>query len=134
MAIRAGGRRPADYAKAPKERGFRRVVTIDLDDTRFNPVFEYAVSVNPDAAVQDTLRELLLQAMALDAANPAIRAWRMAAFVDARMRIHDATREFLGQLKRELVDEPAGSEDIGIQPGNYIATDALPDLFDEPFS
>jgi hypothetical protein len=71
--------------------------------------------------------------MALDAANPP-SAGRIAAYTDARDRIRMASTEFLGQLKRELTLEPAGSEDIGIQPGNYIATDALPDLFDEPFS
>jgi len=126
--MRTGARKPSDYAKSLKERGFRRVLNVDLEDSRFDPVFTYAVAVGPDRPAQDAIRELLLQALATEAVNPAIRAGRLAAYADARDRVLTATREFLHELARDLELESAGNENAGIQPGNYIAFDAM-----EPF-
>jgi hypothetical protein len=126
--VRTGARRPAEYAKTLKERGFKRVVNVDLEDSRFDSVFSYAVAVGPDRPVQDAIRELLLQALAAEAVNPAIRAGRLAAYADARDRVITATREFLRELARDLELEPAAGETSGIQPGNFIAVDAM-----EPF-
>jgi hypothetical protein len=126
--MRTGARRPSEYAKSLKERGFRRVVNVDLEDSRFDGVFSYAVAVGPDRPVQDAIRELLLQALAAEAVNPAIRAGRLAAYADARDRVIGATREFLRELARDLELESSCSENAGIQPGNYIAFDALEPL------
>ena len=124
-------RRAADYAKEPKERPFRRVVTIDLEDGRFDPIFSYAVAVGPDRPVQDAIRELLMQAIEVEALNPAIRAGRKAAFTEVRNTVVSATKAFLRQLARDLEFQPAGTETTGIQPGNFISTEALPDIWDD---
>lgn len=66
------------------QRGFRRVINVDLDDPRFDPIFVYAVEVAPERPVQDTLRDLLLQAIALDAKDGAVRSARRQAYREAR--------------------------------------------------
>lgn len=84
MAVRPGAKRAEAYALPAERRGFRRIVNVDLDDPRFDPVFVYAVEVAPERPVQDTLRDLLLQAIALDAKDGAVRSARRQAYREAR--------------------------------------------------
>ena len=113
-------RTAADYARQANERGFRRIVNVNLDDSAFDPVFAYAANTAPDRPVAEAIRDLLLQAVALDAANPALRTARMQAYGDARRRVNGTIAAALRQLAQELELEPVGDESVGIQPGNFL--------------
>jgi hypothetical protein len=112
--------------KPPKERGFRRVISVDLDDPQYDPVFAYALETGPDRPVQDAIRDLLLQALAVNAADTSIRNARRLAYLDARNRAASAIFAFMKGLAREFEAEAAGSE-VHDSIGNTISTDALPD-------
>lgn len=120
MAIRPGAKRPVEFLKPASERGFRRTINVDLDDARFDPVFAYAVATGPDRPIQDAIRDLLLQAVAENAENTAIRNARMHAYLDARNRAGSALFTFLKGLAAEFEHDTAGSEPIGVQAGNSI--------------
>jgi hypothetical protein len=125
VAIRQGGKRPSDYLKPVQERGFRRVINIDLDDPRFDPVFAYAVACGPDRPVQDGIRDLLLQAVSVNAENTAIRNARHAAYTEARNGLTSRLFLFLKTLAAEYENAPAGSENVGVDAGNMISKDAI---------
>ena len=124
VATRAGVKRPEEYLA--KERAWKRTVHVDLDDPRFDPVFEYALATGPDRPVQDGIRDLLLQATAADAANPAIRAARQQALMEARNYVARAIWVFLNQLTKDLQLRPIAGEPAGAEPTNTISADALP--------
>jgi hypothetical protein len=120
VSIRAGAKRPAQYLQPPNERGFKRVVNIDLEDPRFDPVFAYAVATGPDRPVQDGIRDLLLQATAEIASNPAILAARQQALAEARVHVAKEIWAFLNKLAADLRLAPIEGEPIGVQAGNLI--------------
>ena len=124
MGIRAGARRPAEYVKAPQERGFKRVVNLDLDDERWDPVFKYAAETAPDRPVQDGIRDLLLQAIAENAVNGAILAARQQAYAEARDHVAREIWNFLRKLARDLQLAPLPGEAVGPSSGNFIAADS----------
>lgn len=120
MAVRPGAKKPSQYAKGPRERGFRRVVSVDLDDPRFDPVFAYAVEVAPENPVQDSIRDLLLQAVAMNASDSTIREAHRQAYRDVQQRVTIALRESCREIAHELELDPVGSEFGGVEPVNFI--------------
>ena len=124
VAVRPGAKKVSEYLQ--RERGWKRIVTVDLDDERFDPVFAYALATGPDRPIQDAIRDLLLQATAADAANPAIRAARNQALMEAREIVTRRIWGFLNQIKSELQLQPIAGEPAGSASTNTISTDALP--------
>ena len=120
VAIRPNGKRPSDYTKGPRERGFRRVVSVDLEDPRFDAVFQYAAEVAPNHSVQDSIRDLLLQAVASNPSDAAIREARRQAYRDVHARSQIAISLAFKALSQELALDPA-EESAGVQPENFIA-------------
>jgi hypothetical protein len=100
---------PSDYLLPPEIRKFKRDVTVYLEDPMFDSVFKYALETAPDRPVQDAIRDLLLQAIAADAANGAIRVARMMAFRETRARTLTACAGFMRHLAEELQAEAAGA-------------------------
>jgi hypothetical protein len=101
------------------------VINVDLDDPRFDPVFQYAADVAPERPIQDSLRDLLLQAVALDAKDASIRDARRQAFREAR----DYSLRALGTALRQIADHVDGAITSGgpVNPAdaNTIASDAI---------
>ena len=89
--------KPASFYLDPSFRG-RRSFTMDLNDPVFDPVFTYALATSPDRPVQDAVRELLLQAVAADQGDGAVRAARMAAYREARHAVFGEINEMFRQL------------------------------------
>ena len=120
------GGRPASFYLSPSFKG-RRVMSLDLHDGAFDPVFAYAAQVAADRPVQDVVRELVLQAISLDAGSAAVRAARSQAYREAKRDVLSRISAHLRILAVELDLEPAGSAE-GPQPENYIAPagDSLP--------
>jgi len=108
--------KPASWYLSPLFRG-RRTFTLDLHDAAFDPVFHYATQTSPDRPIQDTVRELLLQAVALDAENGAVRAARLQAYRETRRelnsRLGSAIREIANALEIQ-VDAPT------VSVGNFL--------------
>lgn len=119
-------KRPEDYCKSPHERGFRRVIQVDLDSGLYDPVFEYAAATAPDRPVQDAIRDLLLQAVAADAKDAAIRAARAQALTEVRDYCAREIWIFLRKLGENLQLTPLVGDPAGVQPGNSISADGVP--------
>ena len=117
MAVRSGAKRPAEYVKGPQERGFKRIVSIDLDDPRFDAVFAYALETGADRPVQDAIRDLLLQATAELAVNPAILTARRQALKEARQLIGREIWRFLHELARDFQLGAESGDVNGVQGG-----------------
>lgn len=112
---------PEDWLRSPKDRRRRRVINVDLEGERFDPIFRYATAVNPDRSVQESIRDLLLQAVADEPMNVAIREAKMQAYRETTERIRKDLSLALRQLAVELELEPAGTETAGLpEPMNRI--------------
>lgn len=109
----------AQYSAPRQERNFRRVVSVDLDDDRFDPVFRYAMATNPDRPVQDAIRDLLLQAVEADAKDGTIRAARRQAYIEARNQAFLKLSTFLRHLAAET-DVLRAQTDGTVETSNTI--------------
>ena len=100
----------ATWLKPLAERGRRRTIVVDLEDSRFDPVFQYAVTVgHDDNPVQDAIRDLLLQATSDSAALATVAAAHRRAYRDesnkVRTEIMHAIREVAVRLGFEAPTE-----------------------------
>jgi hypothetical protein len=114
LGVAAG--KPASWYLSPLFRG-RRTFNLDLNDAAFDPVFQYATQTSPDRPIQDTVRELLLQAAAFDAENGAVRAARLQAYRETRREMNSRLGAALREIASALeiaVDAPS------IQVGNSL--------------
>ena len=82
----------------------------------------------PDRPVQDGIRDLVLQATAMNAKDATILAAHMQAYREARDLLLAAVGRFLKQLQAELAIESVNSDvaDSQAQAGNTISADAFP--------
>ena len=96
-----GQGKPPSFYRSPSFRG-RRSFGLDLHDAIFDPVFDYAEATAPERPIQDTIRELLLQAVANDARDGAIRGAKIQAYREAQRAIMTEAAEFLRNLADRL--------------------------------
>ncbi len=112
---------PEDWLRSPEDRRRRRVISVDLEGERFDPIFKYATAVNPDRSVQESIRDLLLQAVADEPMNAALREARRQVYREVKERVLRDITGFLRQLAGELELEPIAEDVSNLpEPGNRI--------------
>lgn len=118
---RGPGILPEDWLRSPEDKRRRRIISVNLEGERFDPIFQYANAVNPDQSVSASIRDLLLQAVSDEPMNAAIREAKRAAFLEVKSRVLRDVGRYLQQLAVELDLEPAGDETKGLPgPVNQI--------------
>jgi len=120
MCAMGVGKTPSFYL-APTLKG-RRAFTLDLNDAIFDPVFAYAQATAPERSIQDTVRELLVQATSEDARDGAIRGARMQAYREARALVFDEMSQKLKEISALLKLHVTPGAEVGSFPENRIAS------------
>lgn len=117
---------PEDWLRSPEDRKRRRVITVDLEGERFDPIFQYANAVAPDRSVQESIRDLLLQSISDDPMAVAIREAKRMAYKEARERVLADVSKYLRQLAVELDLEPQSRETQGLPAAENQILDREP--------
>jgi hypothetical protein len=94
-------------------------VKLDLTDAAFDAAFEYAAQTNPDRPT-DAIRELVLQAIAADEKNGAIRAARLTAFKEVKRELYREVNEALRSLMKRFDDPSLVSGESTPSLDNYV--------------
>jgi hypothetical protein len=113
--------RPPSFYLSPTSKG-RRAFTLDLNDAIFDPVFAYAMATGPERSIQDTVRELLVQATTEDARDGAIRGARMQAYREARTLVFEEMSQKLKEVSALLKLRAMPDAAVGAFPENQIAS------------
>lgn len=100
MAFGPRPRTPVQFAQIP--RGVRRSITIDITDTDFDSVIQYAVDTNPDGSFADSLREMILAAVTSDLTSTVVQAARRQATNEARVIVREAMADALESARRRV--------------------------------
>lgn len=93
-------RSPLHFANQP--RSIRRGINLDLSDESFDAVVAYAVQTNPDGSFADSLRELLLAAVASDVQSSVVQSARRQAKNEARRIAQESLSRALTQISHDL--------------------------------
>lgn len=120
---------PEEWLRSPEDRRRRRTITVDLEGERFDPIFQYATAVAPDRSVQESIRDLLLQAVADEPVNAAVREARRQAFAEVRERALLEVRRFFVELAISLDLEPVTNEARSQPPVENRIVNAEGDIF-----
>jgi len=101
----------------------RRSVFLDLSDPKWEPLIDYHRAVAPNAPLQDTIANLLLQALADDREVEAIRQVSEQAFKEVRSLVWTEIAAALRTIGRTLDLAPAGGENFGPGVTNLMITE-----------
>ena len=101
----------------------KRSIFLDLSDPKWNSLFEYHRAVAPNAPLQDTIANLLLQALADDREVEAIRQVSEQAFKEVRSLVWTEIAAALRTIGRTLDLAPAGGENFGPGVTNLMITE-----------
>ncbi|HUI23291.1 MAG TPA: hypothetical protein VLY82_02745 [Nitrososphaerales archaeon] len=115
--------RPASFYLSHSVGRAKRTLTLDLNDSAYQGVFEYAQAVCPDRPVQEAIRDLLLQALGSNPEGGAIRAARIQAYREIRDRMYRDLGVFLKSLSVQ-VDQEANCSESHSLIGNYAPSNA----------
>jgi len=101
----------------------RRSVYLDLSDPRWDALLEYHRAVAPNAPVQETIANLLLQAISGDQEREAIRQAGLKAFSEVRSHLWREISQAIKNVGASLELVPVSGESRGPAFGNFIVTE-----------